>query len=549
MAGIKEKLNEIKAVEDTLTLNKVARFAYTEEAYETNDANGVSDYDVNRQQNIPVANSDILKVNETVLAKGFRSQASSITRMLMNHFLGRISYNLNKLNDNMSGLLSGLSDSLGKPEGIATLDGDGRIPYSQLPESAMEYKGTWDASTNTPTLADGTGDTGDFYLVSVAGTQDLGSGETAFAEGDRVIYDGIVWQKLSGGSVKSVNGNTPDGTGNITLDTFENLNVTNELNLKGTSVEELIKRAVNSIALNNWTAISDTKFGTNAIKSVAYGNGRWIAVGDSGKASYSDDNGDTWTAISDMKFGNYSIRSIAYGSGRWIAVGAAGKASYSDDNGSTWISISSVALGAIFGTNAINSVAYGNGRWIAVGDLGKASYSNDGIEWNSMSDTKFGTNAINSVAYNNGYWIAVGAAGKASYISPLSPSWTAISDMKFGTTIIRSIAYGNGRWIAVGFAGKASYSKFADGSWTAMSEMGFGSNDITTIAYGNGMWVASGYPAEVFYSENNGVTWTVKRESNFVNARFNSVAYGNGRWIAVGNGGHAYFSLCLLENI
>lgn len=86
----------------------------------------------------------------------------------------------------------------GQANGVASLDANGRIPYSQLPESAMEYKGTWDASTNTPALADGTGDTGDMYIVSVAGTVDFGSGNIIFYEGDRVVYNGSVWQRVAG---------------------------------------------------------------------------------------------------------------------------------------------------------------------------------------------------------------------------------------------------------------------------------------------------------------------------------------------------------------
>lgn len=61
------------------------------------------------------------------------------------------------------------------------------------------YKGAWNASTNTPTLADGAGVNGDNYLVSVAGTQNLGSGAIIFTVGDLVIYNGTIWQKIEGG--------------------------------------------------------------------------------------------------------------------------------------------------------------------------------------------------------------------------------------------------------------------------------------------------------------------------------------------------------------
>ncbi len=81
------------------------------------------------------------------------------------------------------------------PNGVATLGFDGKLPTSQLPFSVLEYKGTYDASNNTPILIDGTGNTGDFYKVSVAGTQNLGSGNIEFAIGDSVLYNGTIWQK------------------------------------------------------------------------------------------------------------------------------------------------------------------------------------------------------------------------------------------------------------------------------------------------------------------------------------------------------------------
>lgn len=108
MGTLNEDLSAIKEVEDKIIANKVARFAYTEEAYTTNDANGVTEYDVNKEQNIPTADASVLKVNETVLSRGYRAQASSITRMLVNHFFGRMSYNLNKVNDNVSNLIATL---------------------------------------------------------------------------------------------------------------------------------------------------------------------------------------------------------------------------------------------------------------------------------------------------------------------------------------------------------------------------------------------------------------------------------------------------------
>jgi hypothetical protein len=78
-----------------------------------------------------------------------------------------------------------LSDDLTIKEAIQELE----TLIEGLPDP-MEYKGVWDASTNTPTLTDGTGNNGDVYYVSVAGTQFTPS--IAFKVGDKVVYNGAL---------------------------------------------------------------------------------------------------------------------------------------------------------------------------------------------------------------------------------------------------------------------------------------------------------------------------------------------------------------------
>ena len=67
--------------------------------------------------------------------------------------------------------------------GVAPLNASSKIDQIYLPDSLLNYLGTWDASSNTPVLADGVGTTGDFYICSVGGTQDLGSGNITLAAG------------------------------------------------------------------------------------------------------------------------------------------------------------------------------------------------------------------------------------------------------------------------------------------------------------------------------------------------------------------------------
>ena len=79
---------------------------------------------------------------------------------------------------------------------------------------ALNYKGTWNASTNTPTLTSSVGTKGDYYVVSVAGSTNL-NGITDWQVNDWAIFNGSVWEKVDNTDlVTSVNGQT----GTVVLD-------------------------------------------------------------------------------------------------------------------------------------------------------------------------------------------------------------------------------------------------------------------------------------------------------------------------------------------
>lgn len=111
----------------------------------------------------------------------------------------------------VSGLGTAATLNAGVAGGVATLDGSGQVPLSQLPtaiQGALNYQGVWNASTNTPTLASGVGTKGYFYVVDVAGSTNL-DGITSWAVGDWAVFNGTVWQKIDNtDAVTSVNGYT-----------------------------------------------------------------------------------------------------------------------------------------------------------------------------------------------------------------------------------------------------------------------------------------------------------------------------------------------------
>ena len=107
------------------------------------------------------------------------------------------------------------STEKGANSGVATLDSGGKIPLTQLPDSILgqvTYMGTWNATTNTPTLANPPATTtlGDYYIVTTGGT----FASISFAVGDWIISNGADgWAKVDNtDAVASVFGRT----GNVT---------------------------------------------------------------------------------------------------------------------------------------------------------------------------------------------------------------------------------------------------------------------------------------------------------------------------------------------
>jgi len=92
----------------TIASGKIANFAYDSDAYDNDTVAGVEKYDYDNHQNIPLGDATILNTNSSILNKGVRSQASSLTRMMLNHFFGRSSFNVNKLADHLKNLLTTL---------------------------------------------------------------------------------------------------------------------------------------------------------------------------------------------------------------------------------------------------------------------------------------------------------------------------------------------------------------------------------------------------------------------------------------------------------
>lgn len=257
----------------------------------------------------------------------------------------------------------------GANNGVATLDSGGKVPVTQLPSSIMQYQGTWNASTNTPTLADGSGDAGDVYIVSVAGTQNLGSGNITFGVGDWVIYNGTVWQKSDNtdavssvfGREGAVTAQTSDyDAEQIDFDTteFDAVGVSTDPDVQsaldtllnalmyfiataGAAIEEKASRRIASNTYTDTHIASDGDIGSDVMLemnsgsannlTIPHDDGSYLQSGDqinviqlgTGQTTLNPDSGVTILATPGLKLrARYSVASLVYkGTDVWYAYG------------------------------------------------------------------------------------------------------------------------------------------------------------------------------------------------------------------------------------
>lgn len=70
---------------------------------------------------------------------------------------------------------------------------------------SVRYRGMWNADKNDPLLSNGTGNKGDYYVVSVSGSTEL-SGTSSWNTGDWVICNGNGWDHVINGDTERIGG-------------------------------------------------------------------------------------------------------------------------------------------------------------------------------------------------------------------------------------------------------------------------------------------------------------------------------------------------------
>lgn len=189
---------------------------------------------------------------------------------------------------------------------------------------ALNYKGTWDASTNTPPLASGVGTKGDYYVVSVAGSTTL-DGISTWYVGDWAAFNGSVWQRLEGGvddPALSLRSNSTTGLMQVTGPSAGQTRVVTIPDANATMART---DAAQTLTGNQTISNGNVSFNTD-LKGVT-NTGGWLGLGVGGTtdAAYITSGKDVLVGTGDDGFFAGSTRGIGfYGPNGFIAASRSG---------------------------------------------------------------------------------------------------------------------------------------------------------------------------------------------------------------------------------
>lgn len=298
--------------------------------------------------------------------------------------------------------------------------------------------------------------------------------------------------------------------------------------------------------------------------SMAYGNGKYVLVGDGPPVRTSADL-VAWATTSLLRTDEESGETFlcsggAFLDGLFVLIGENGGILTSPD-GSNWTLRTQRAAGPIYNTDN-EDVAYFQNQFVVINYYGLKT-SKDGIDWGYFY--KFGfpnrysmvntDDRLMGVGYGGGIWtttnlidfdwgvgpdtnsrdmhalihagglyVTVGVEGRI-YTSPDLETWTQRTS---GVTVtLRGVAYGNGMYVVVGSSGTILTS--TDGvTWTKRTISG--SNALNAVGFGGGKFVALGFGRRL--ASSNGINWTSVSGENTV-PDYYAITYARGRFFTV----------------
>jgi hypothetical protein len=301
----------------------------------------------------------------------------------------------------------------------------------------------------------------------------------------------------------------------------------------------------------------------NSWAQVIYANSYYVAIA-ANQIQYST-NGITWTLVSFPTSSGYI--SIAYGNGKWVALTNSTSSSRIaiSSNLTSWTEYATLPLNRTW-----SGIAFADGTFFAVASIGSGATSTDGLTWltfNNMSVARSIT-VVNNIVFasaNTGASIFVASTNTKNAFRPLASQPTYVSGDTDGTNYIAisdnyllysstpnnawtinpntiytswaRIAYGNGVFVALATQNCLVGTSSNGVNWTFTALFPTGTNPVSSTGIGavnvrfiNNQFVVCFSAAGLGYAySSDGLTWTYQAVATY---SINDMAYGNGYYLA-----------------
>ncbi|MBF0116847.1 MAG: hypothetical protein HQM04_17615 [Magnetococcales bacterium] len=283
-----------------------------------------------------------------------------------------------------------------------------------------------------------------------------------------------------------------------------------------------------------WT--SRTAAANNTWQSVAYGNGMFVAVANSGSGNRVMTSPDAINWTTRVSAADIQWVGVTYGNGLFVAVSQTGtNRVMTSPDGITWTQRSTGGLDFQW-----QSVCYGAGKFVAVSLSGtnQVMTSPDGMTWTGQ--TAAAVRGWRSVIHVPalGLFVAVAMSGSGNRVmtSPDAVTWTlrASANDALGWT---GVAYGNGILVAVTQDGTTQQAMTSpDGITWTLRTTPYTSMFFSAVVYGQGLFMAISTNGTIggAMTSVDGMTWAAKSSPNST-ISVTGMGYANGVFIALGS--------------
>jgi hypothetical protein len=188
-----------------------------------------------------------------------------------------------------------------------------------------------------------------------------------------------------------------------------------------------------------------------AMSGVTFGSAGFVAVGTDFYTQvapvFTSPDSFTWT-YRNSGLTNVALNAVTFGNGLYVAVGNSGAILTSSDT-TNWIKrANATATFHLFG------IIYTNGSFVAVGSSGTLRTSPNGTNWTTITTGLAET--FRAIIFANDTYVAVGAKGTIAISTNLF-AWTKLPAST--TFDLYDVTYGNGSFVAVGDGGTILQSR------------------------------------------------------------------------------------------